>query len=151
MSTQEPMDADRAAEILTKLRRSLSDAISAIDALSSPQEQVLSDPLGVVPLEVAGRCTGITQHAIDRYRERTGTNKGALAIVKRIKERLTEAQEWRLKEKWRVVEMIAHGAHSKYFRHGDTFFVVEGGVIVTCHKGEADRWEPSPKEELANS
>lgn len=119
----------QACETILKLRDEFGDLL-----IERPDNEVLH------PLLVSGRCKQITQHALDRYRERTGSTKGDEATLNKIASRIANAVEYELKERFKAVELIDHGTHSRYFRHMEMMFVVDDGVVVTAHKGEADRW-----------
>lgn len=129
------------------LRGQCLATVEAIDKiLGELPESLAADP-AIQPLEVIGVCEKITAHAVTRYRERTGTKKGEVATLSRIRQRLEMADEWRLKEKFRLIELLAHGRESKIWKQGDMVFIVEDGVVITCHHGTADRWERMPKPE----
>jgi hypothetical protein len=125
---------------LKVLRSCCVSVLQRIDAILPQCEEWTATEGGNLPLVVEGRCEVISRHAIDRFRERTGTNKPDEVIVKRVAARLAIADEMELKPKYRVLELMAHGVHSKYWRSHDLIFVIESGVIVTVHRGEAERW-----------
>ena len=129
---------------LRALREQCQELAQCLDAILA-QVEAEQNPVGKsLPLLVEGRCTGITIHAIDRFRERTGCNKSDEIVCARIAARIVIAAEWQLKPRYLVIEMLAHEGHSRFFRDKDLLFVVEDGIIVTIHRGEANRWEPKP-------
>ena len=126
---------------LKSLREQCAGIVSRLDEII-PQCEDTSCGQHKRPLIVPDRCEFITQHAIDRFRERNGSKKSDENICARIKDRIAGAQELELKPKFRVVEMLAHGGHARYFRSADLVFVVQDGFILTAHAGDADRWVP---------
>ena len=127
---------------LKRLREQCLATVAKIDAIL-PEAEEWASPVGkTLPLVVEGRCQSIAQHAIDRYRERTGSKKCDATVCERLAARIASAEEMQLKPKYRVIELIAHGTPAQYWRSSDILFVVEGGVIVTIHRGEAGRWIP---------
>lgn len=97
------------------------------------------------PLRVVGICERISAHALSRYRERTGLKKSDASVINRIRERIERADEWKLKERFRLIELLAHGGQSRFFKDRDMLFVIENETVITCHHGQADRWEPINK------
>lgn len=127
---------------LKRLRARCLETVAAIDAIL-PEAEEFTSPVGKnLPLIVSGRCHAISQHAIERFRERTGSKKSDATVCERLASRIATAEEMELKPKFHVIEMIAHGTHAQYWRSHDLMFVVEAGTIVTIHYGEADRWVP---------
>ena len=92
------------------------------------------------PLIVQGKCDWITQHAIDRYRERTQSKKSDASILKHIENWLCQSVEMQLKDKFKLDEALSHDAPARYFKFHDMIFVVDSGVVLTAHQGTADRW-----------
>ena len=85
----------------------------------------------------------VSQHAIDRYRDRTGSNKSSKIIVERIKDQLSKAEEYVLKQKFKVIALLSHNfEESQYFKtRNGMIFVVLDNTVKTVHEGTADRWE----------
>ncbi len=136
---------------LLTLREQCAATIATIDrALGQLPEPLTPDPRRQ-PLVVPGVCTEITAHAIERFRERTGTKKGEISTLNRMRERLERAERWRLKEKFRLIELLAHGNDSDVWRDRELVFIIESGVVITVHLGTADRWEkmPAPSRPVA--
>lgn len=132
--------SDLLSELKT-LRRQCAAMVERLDVVIA-QGDTLPPHEHLRPLVVEGRCKEVSQHAIDRFRERTGTTKGDLSIINQMGRRLTTAEEMVLLERYRIYELLSHGRHSRYFRSNDLIFVVEEERILTVHKGQADRWIP---------
>lgn len=132
---------------LLKLREQCVGTIALIDKMLGELPEPLAPDSCCQPFVVEGRCATITAHALQRYRERTGTTKGEVSVLNRIRERMEKAEEIRLKEKFRLIELLAHGRIARFFRQADMVFVVEDGMLITTHNGTADRWEPMPAPE----
>lgn len=133
---------------LKRLREHCLQTVAGIDAIL-PEAEEFTSPVGKnLPLVVAGRCTAISLHAIARFRERTGSKKSDATVCERLAERLSAAQEMALKPKFRVIELLAHGTPAQYWRSHDIMFVVEAGLVITIHLGEADRWVPKAESEV---
>ncbi len=135
-------------EDLKRLRAECAATIARIDAILPQCEEAETLPVGNTthPLEspVDGRCVGINQHAINRYRERTGSKKSDATIINQLHARLASADEWELKPHFRVIELLSHGQPARYFKQADLMMVVENETLVTVHKATADRWILKP-------
>jgi hypothetical protein len=84
----------------------------------------------------------VTNHAIKRFRERTGSKKSDDKIRTRLLTILSNAKEVRLKKKFRVAALLNHHLRdARYFQLGGFVLVVEGDCLSTIHRGEANRWE----------
>jgi hypothetical protein len=131
------------ASLLQNLRSAetnLRGLLRAIQGIISEVEAIPPDALNE-PVIVEGRCKAMTAHAIERFRERTGSKKSDGHIAEQVSAAIRVATELELKAKYRAVELIAHGGQARYFRApSGLVFVVENEVIVTVHHGEADRW-----------
>lgn len=124
---------------LRTLRSQMARMIQQVDLILSecdaaPTGADLRNPID------CERAKSVSLHALSRYRERTGTQKSDQTVCNRITEQLMRAQPMRLKPEFMAIEMINHGIHANYWRLGDLMFVVENEVVVTVHRGEADRW-----------
>ncbi len=97
------------------------------------------DPLRLI---VAGRCTGIRQHALLRYHDRSGTCASITAkqVMHQIQSRLANAGEVWLHPERRVRHLARHPEPAAYFRHRALLFVIVDGTIVTIHNAMADKW-----------
>lgn len=69
---------------LKALRKHCADTIARIDAILPQVEDFAGTPTLRREMLVEGRCTHVTQHAIDRFRERSGSNKGDQTIINRM-------------------------------------------------------------------
>lgn len=128
---------------LTRLKQSLLSAVTRIDELLQTGEvDAVESATSRLPIIVTGRCEYATQHAVDRFRERTQSKKSDATLLQRMRERIERADEFQLKPRYRIAEALAHNAHARYFRSNDLMFVIEGGGVVTVHHGKADRWIP---------
>lgn len=93
------------------------------------------------PLVVPERAQWLSAHALERYRERTEDKRSDKTVLAFLGWKLGEGVELELKKRFRVIEMIDHGEHARYFRNGNLVFVVASGIVVTIHEGTADRWK----------
>jgi len=85
---------------------------------------------------------GARMHAIDRFRERTGSNQSDEEVCRKLLEMMAKAKEVKLKPPYNVVALLNHDFRdARYFRSGGFILVVEGDCISTVHHGQADRWE----------
>ena len=92
------------------------------------------------PLEIAGVCKLVSQHAIDRYRERLGCAGTDVRVRNRMAKSLRGAVEVKLLPEYEAGEVFRHGKPSRWFRRGELIFAVRDEVVTTMHKGEAERW-----------
>lgn len=128
------------ANTLRTTRAQLAATIASIDALLAECPDI--DPLERIPVSNNPRCEWITQHAVARWKERTGSKKSDIGVANRLSEAVAFGHEWELKPKFKLIEMLAHGHHSQFYMHGGMIFVVENKTLVTVHTGKADRWQP---------
>lgn len=85
----------------------------------------------------------ISQHAVIRFRQRTGSNLPDAQVRLRILTILANSEEVRMKRWFRLKAMMDHGlARTRYFRKGRLVIVVADQVVVTIHNGAANRWKP---------
>lgn len=122
---------------LAELREHFVKLLQIIDSLAPSPQREAND---IFPVVAFGRCETATRHAVTRYRERTNATMSDGKLCKKIALRIANAEEYVLKERFRVYELLSHGVPAKYFKHGDMIFVVEGSCVITCHHGTADRW-----------
>lgn len=100
-------------------------------------------PQTCYPLPVAGRAKWLSFHAMDRYRERFNKKtQHTNTVLCHLAWMLSDAVEMELKKRFLVLEMIDHGEHARYWRHGNLMFVVRGDIVVTVHNAAAEhRWK----------
>jgi hypothetical protein len=85
---------------------------------------------------------GATMHAIDRFRERTGSKHSDEEVCRKLLEMLATAKEVKLKPPYNVIALLNHNFQdARYFRSGGFILVVEGDCISTVHHGQAGRWK----------
>ena len=85
----------------------------------------------------------VTDHAITRYRERANYKGTDMDAANLIRQAVSKAREWRLKEEFRVKQLLTHDCQpAQYFKRKNLMYIVAGGDIITVHDGAADRWEP---------
>jgi len=81
-------------------------------------------------------------HAIQRFRERTGSEKSDEKIRLKLLALWANAKEVKLKREYRAIALLNHGLReARYFRAGGFVLVIENDQISTVHNGEAGRWE----------
>lgn len=79
----------------------------------------------------------ISQHAVDRFRERSGSQQSEDKICKKLFEMADKATPVSLKEHLRVREMLYHDFQSAlYLKFSDWILVVVGNELVTIHHNE---------------
>ena len=88
------------------------------------------------------RAVKVTDHAIDRWIERTGSK----ARRSKIRKQLSDMAKWgvpiQIKEELRLKQLLNHNcAEALYLQWADWILVVEEGKLKTLHRGEAGRWE----------
>jgi hypothetical protein len=80
-------------------------------------------------------------HAIDRFRQRTGSTQSDVEVCGKLLDMLAKAREVRLRPPYNVIALLNHDFHdARYFRSGGFILVVEDDCISTVHNGQADRW-----------
>jgi len=90
----------------------------------------------------------INPHAILRYKQRTGSTKGDVAIENKLRRALLRSYEVDIKERYRINALLNNNlVEARYFRHGDWILVVRGNELITVHEGLAGRWTRDPKLE----
>ena len=83
----------------------------------------------------------VSEHAIARWKLRTGSTRSDAVVERRILTALANAREVWVKRKYRALQLLNHGLReARYYRTGDLILVVEGEVIKTVHSGDAGRW-----------
>ena len=84
----------------------------------------------------------ISAHAIERFRERTGSKKNDKSIQKRLLFFLNKSTEVELsKGYYRSIAIINHNFKvATYYQYGEWIMVVESNELKTIHRGEAKRW-----------
>lgn len=127
---------------LQRIRKDCAGLAQSIDDLLSRIEVPVLPLSDTIPMAVEGRCHALTRHALERYRQRTGSLKSDATIATRIACAIASGEEWEMKAQFRLVELIAHGQAARYFKTpGELIYIVENGVVVTCHHGRADKWQ----------
>ncbi len=83
----------------------------------------------------------ITDHVIERYRERTGSKKADDIIKEKINNIITRAEEIVLSPAQNIIQLMAHNyVPAKYFKANGFVYVVVDDVVVTVHNNESRRW-----------
>ena len=83
----------------------------------------------------------ISNHAIERFRERSGTKKNDKEIARKLCYFLTKAKEVELKKHYGVIALLNHDFKpAKYYNYNGWILVVEDDELKTIHMGEAGRW-----------
>ena len=73
-------------------------------------------------LEIKGVCKLVSQHAIDRYRERLGCSGTDLRVRNRMAKSLRGAVEVKLLPEYEAGEILRHGKpHGRRFFTGESF------------------------------
>ena len=85
----------------------------------------------------------VTQHAIHRWRERTGSKHPDDKIRVKILDLVATGEEVVIKKRFRLLALLDHGCdEAKYMKATNgMILVVANGAVVTIHNGKADRWE----------
>jgi len=84
----------------------------------------------------------VSIHAIQRFRQRTGTNKTNKEIETRLLELFSKCKTARFKRKEdEVMALLNHHFQiANYFIRSNIVFVVSDDTILTIHNNEAKRW-----------
>lgn len=85
----------------------------------------------------------VNQHAIDRFKARTGCGHLTRALaLERLKYTFNKTVLAEVKPKFRVQQLLRYGIDQdvEYRIRGNTVFVVVGGVVTTVHCNESKRW-----------
>lgn len=85
----------------------------------------------------------VTQHAIERYRERTsGPSMSEAKAALKIRAIVLDGEEMVLRNKIESVkQLLAHDLEdARYFKLGAFMAVVANNMIKTVHLAEANKW-----------
>lgn len=83
----------------------------------------------------------ITNHAIQRYRERTGAVYSDEKCKNKIKKLISAGKEVILKPEHRVRELLKRQyKDSKYIKNHNLMIVIEDNIVVTIHDNTANKW-----------
>jgi hypothetical protein len=86
----------------------------------------------------------ISAHALERFKERApgGASKSDKKAACRLKTWLANAEEVKLRKRFRVAALAGHGGmEARYFRYNQFIIVVKDLVVTTIHTGTAGRWK----------
>lgn len=87
----------------------------------------------------------ITNHAVNRFKQRRECNLNDDAVRKLIKDLLKQAQQVEHKDPSQAVKALIRHNYEKarYFRRSGLIFVLSAdNTVLTVHKGEAKQWRP---------
>lgn len=91
---------------------------------------------------MAGRDLRVSRHAIQRFRERSGSKKRDAQIETKLLEMAALSTEVEIKPEFRLRQMLNNYCEGATYLNSDGWIlVVVGGVLSTLHYGEAERWE----------
>lgn len=83
-------------------------------------------------------------HAIDKFRERTGSKQSDQKVENRLIKMFNRSEKVRPKPKFRVDQLLNHNLKEVEYRKFDNFiFVVDGDMIVTVYRSDPNKWEHS--------
>lgn len=84
----------------------------------------------------------VSEHAITRFRERTGCRKKDCRITKRLLDLFRLAQPAEFKNTvYETLALLNHDfERAEYFMYNDWVFVVVNDCIKTVHQNESNRW-----------
>lgn len=83
----------------------------------------------------------ISNHAIRRFRERSGAKYSDKQVRAKLTSMLALAKEVTLSPRYRVNALLNHNCRpAQYYRYADYILVVEQDTLKTIHRGEAGRW-----------
>jgi hypothetical protein len=83
----------------------------------------------------------LSAHAIMRFMQRSGC-KSLTKAEKAIKRMLDRAEEMRLKDRWKAIQLINHDfKDALYFKWDGWILVICNDTVVTCHLAKAKRWK----------
>lgn len=82
----------------------------------------------------------VSQHAIQQWLQRTKCT-GRQAAQRQLLALARKGQEVRLKPRYRLRQLLDHRCKpATYLRSSGWILVISNGVILTVHRGRADRW-----------
>jgi len=108
---------------LRAIRETFQGGIDAINAMLSPAQNI--------EMQITGKSTLLSAHAVERYRERTGSRKGDVSVTNSIRAIVALGKEVFLRPELKLREMLYHSAKGRFFRYGALVAVVENGIVVT--------------------
>jgi len=84
----------------------------------------------------------VTQHAINRYRERTDCKLNDNQIEEKILEYYGKSEKVDLRPEYKAIALLNHNfKQANYYRFSQFILVVEGMFLKTIHFGQAKkRW-----------
>lgn len=83
----------------------------------------------------------VSDHALERFRERTGSTASDITIANTLRSAVENGQEMELHERYRIIELLNHGfKHARFFKYGASLVVVTDNIITTIHNQQAYRW-----------
>lgn len=91
----------------------------------------------------------VSNHAIERFRERTGCKKDKEYVQHKLLEILDKSQKAEFKHpKYNVYALLNHNfQEAEYYLYHTFLLVVVGDEIRTVHGNEANRWRPVDYED----
>ena len=126
---------DQEKQQLRAIRETFQSGIDAINAMLSPARNI--------EMFVRGRCATLSAHAIERYRQRTGSKKGDVSITNNIRAIVALGKEVFLRPEYQLREMLYHTAKARFFWYGALIAIIEDGIVVTVYEYDRKRFTES--------
>ena len=122
---------------LRAIRETFQTGIEAINAMLSPAQNI--------EMQITGKSSQLSAHAVERYRERTGSKKGDTSVTNSIRAVVALGREVFLRPNAALRERLYHSAQGRFFWHGALVAVVENGIIVTVLNYDSKRFQEGGK------
>ena len=92
-------------------------------------------------IEVWGETMIISDHAISRFRKRTGSKADDEGIKSKIETLFKKSVEVELEPSFKALALLNNRLKpARYYSFSQFIFVISEDVLVTIHFGEAKRW-----------
>ena len=84
----------------------------------------------------------ITKHVIERFRQRTGSQRSEDHVKNKIIKMVQQAVPVEISKNYAAITLMNHGyTDVEYRRYFEWIFVVKENRVITMHKGETGRGE----------
>jgi len=89
------------------------------------------------PLEPVHGVSWATKHAVERWKERSGSKKSLLLVAATLEKLLADSKEAYMDPGDRLAHMLRHDCQPAEVRMaGQYVLVIEGDTVVTVHQNE---------------
>jgi len=111
------------------------------------RKHVNLDDLYPRPERLCTKKIHISDHAIERFKERVTNRRTKPEIYSRLLEFFGKSKEVKLQGKFATFAVINHNVRNdkremaRYFRYGEWIMVVVGNELKTIHRDDRSRWK----------